>query len=530
VSALIAIFAIFSGSAILLVAVLAYWLRRRAAQEPKPRTVKQKRRKNSAAGAPEPEPEPAPPPRKGRSRLISATSLAEAEAANSAPEEHVSKPAVHAPDSAPFPAPFPVRASPLALAARQAIVFRQHFPPHLGAKSRSFYGGAPYVPGTMEWPRGSASGKPLHFILQIDLAAVPAEARLGLLPDTGVLAVFQDLVWGAGDAFRVMWQDGYVGTPWQELDPPRDLTAAYGDEAAYSWPWALTPEHGIPLLPRWPFEPVHIAVPEASPLDEEDEEEEGIAPSWGSVGNTAQALLEAQFGSADAPELAAPYAREDFTGPDEATFASPWSGFPQDWLSVQTCAAALLRQADRELRYPSGWLYAELDPAARAELVTRVKEEAQAWFDHALANPALGPVAAPERKAFWDWLAGYKPIASLIMPGAIEAAIETVLHTSPHEAAQIPPDVTARLAYRHVLARRTGDGIHAVIPTRMLAPYSDVQGEEHGIATTHLLLLELRSNEPIGHRFGEGVYQFWITPKDLADRRFEQVVLTRAAY
>ena len=32
------------------------------------------------------------------------------------------------------------------------------------------------------------------------------------------------------------------------------------------------------------------------------------------------------------------------------------------------------------------------------------------------------------------------------------------------------------------------------------------------VAVTHLLLLDLSSNEARGHEFGEGVYQFWITP------------------
>ena len=527
-SALIAIFAIFIGSAILLVAVLAYWLRLRAQQEPKPRRAKTppKRQKNSADGAPEaehePAPEPAPPPRQGRSRLISAASLAEAEAANSARAPTV----IAIASSDPVPAEPPARTTPLALAARQAIVFRQHFPPHLGAKSRSFFGGAPFVPGTMAWPREPASGKPLHFILQIDLAAVPAEARLGLLPDTGVLAVFQDLVWGAGDAFRVVWQDGYVGTPWQELDPPRDLTAAYGDEAAYTWPWALTPEHGIPLLPRWPFEPVRIALPEA----QEDEADAESPPSWSGGGEVAEALLAAQAQGGEPQVLAEPLSAPDFLSADGESLVAPWPGFPQDWLAIQTASAALVREADRAVRFPRRSLYPDLDDAARAAHVATVKDEAQAWFDHALRNPALGPVAPPVRKAFWDWFAGHKPLSQLVAPSAVEAAIETTLHASPQEAANFPPEITARLAYRHVLAHRTREGrIHAPTPDRMLAPFSDVQGEEQEIAATHLLLLELASNEAIGHRFGEGVYQFWITPEDLADRRFERVVLTRAA-
>ncbi len=64
----------------------------------------------------------------------------------------------------------------------------------------------------------------------------------------------------------------------------------------------------------------------------------------------------------------------------------------------------------------------------------------------------------------------------------------------------------------------------------MLAAPSCVQGNHEEIAQTHLLLLELSSDEGIGHYFGEGVYQFWIAPADLRGRRFDRVVLTTAAY
>ena len=526
-SALVAILAIFIISTVGVLAALTYFLRQRLRQAPQPRRAKPVRRKKGADGTAEPEPEPESIPLKqGRSRLISASSLAEAEAANAAPAPAPIQPA--APEAEPEPAPRAPQAerfSPLAAAARQAVVFRQYFPPQLGAESRSFFGGTPHVPGALEWPRASETGKPLHFILQVDLAAVPAEARLGLLPDSGVLAVFLDLQWGAGDAFRVVWQQGYAGTPWRELAPPVDLTAAYGDEAAYVWPWALTPEHGIPLLPRWPFEPVRIEIPEMA----DDEEEAGSPPSWSGSDEVAQALLAAQGPEAESfPE---PLSPQDFLSADGETLVAPWPGFPQDWLAIQTTSAALVRAADRAARMPRASLYPDLDDAARAAHVTTVREEAQAWFDHALGNPALGPVAPPVRKAFWDWFAGHEPLSQLVAPGAVEAAIETTLHAAPQEAANFPPEITARVAYRHVLAKRSeGCRIHAPTPDRMLAPFSDVQGEQQEIAATHLLLLELSSNEGIGHHFGEGVYQFWITPEDLADRRFDAVVLTRAAY
>ena len=530
-SALVVIFAIFIVSALGLVALIWYWLRQRALREPSPAKPKKVKRGKAAEDAAEPEPEAEALPQKtGRSRLISATSLAEAEAANRAPMPFVPEPE---PEAEPGPGPGPepevllaARPSPLAAATRQAVVFRQYFPPDLGAGSRSFFGGTPLVPGTLEWPRDPDTGKALHFILQVDLAAVPDEARLGLLPDSGVLALFLDLEWGAGDAFRVVWQQGYEGMAWRELGPPVDLKAAYGDEAAHVWPWALTPAHGIPLLPRWPFEPVRIAVPE---VPEDFEAETGSPPSWSGGGEVAEALLAAQgHDGAARPE---PLSPQDFLGDDGEILIAPWPGFPQDWLAIQTASAALVRAADRALRSPRASLYPDLDEAGRAAEIARVREEAQAWFDHALGNPALAPIAPPVRKAFWEWFAGHKPLAQLVAPSAVEAAIETTLHASPQEAAHFPPEIAARVAYRHVLARRTPEGgIHAPTPDRMLAPFSDVQGEEQEIAATHLLLLELSSNEGIGHHFGEGVYQFWITPDDLADRRFDAVVMTRAAY
>jgi len=39
-------------------------------------------------------------------------------------------------------------------------------------------------------------------------------------------------------------------------------------------------------------------------------------------------------------------------------------------------------------------------------------------------------------------------------------------------------------------------------------------------------LLELSSDEGLAHYFGEGVYQFWIRPEDLAARRFDRVELS----
>ena len=132
-SALVAILGIFIISALGIIAVIVHFLRQRALQERQPRQVKPKRCKRGADVAAEPEPEPL---KKGRSRLISAASLAEAEAANTAPDGTMIKPAAAEP--APLPLPVKPSRSLLEAAARQAIVFRQHFPPHLAPDGRSF--------------------------------------------------------------------------------------------------------------------------------------------------------------------------------------------------------------------------------------------------------------------------------------------------------------------------------------------------------------------------------------------------------
>ncbi len=529
-TSLIAIALVFGISALTLLVLLIALVRQRLARRAEEiRTERVAKRLGDKAALPPIEPvRPAQ-----RTRVISAAPLAEAEA-------HLSPRLGTLAGAARGERPLPALPEAILAAGRQAIVLRRQFPPQLAAESRSFYGGVPQVPGPFAWPSDPDSGKPLHFILQLDLAAVPEEARLGLLPASGALLFFLDLQWGNGQTGAVLWADDEQAAAWQDVDPPAGLALAYGDEGAYTWPWALTADHGIPLLPRWPFEPVLVMLPEegAASESQDDHEPADAAPlprAWPDTPATAQALLAAQTSGPEEGTAVGPlperFAPPDFISPDGARLIPPWPGFPQDWLAVQTCAAALLREADRALRFPRRSLYPDLDDAARAAHLTEVKEEAQAWFDHALANPALGALDAPVRAAFWEWFAGHKPLTQLIAPAAAEAALETTLHAAPHEAAKIPPEVLARLAYRHVLAQRTARGsIHAPTPNRLLAPFSDVQGDQQERAATHLLLLELSADEAIGHRFGEGVYQFWITPEDLAGRRFDKAVLTTTAY
>lgn len=498
--------AIFATSAILLVALLVYLVRKRIASAP-PRQPREKASAKVRGKAAKASAEAAAPARTGRQRIISAADYAESEG--------LSVPRL-APRTIETTVSGPALPPAVAAAQLQAIVFRQVFPPHDAPNATSYYGGVPTAQSAFEWPRDPTTGHPLHFILQVDCAAVPHEARLGLFPATGTLHVFLDLQWGEGNAFRVIWSPPGSGD-WREIDPPTDIGIAYGTEAAHVWPWALDADHGTPLLPRWPFDPVAVALPAPEPEDAEDSPFN--APSWSDVLAAAQG----------APVHSNPLSVRDILG-EGGEVVRPFPTFPQNWLSIQICAARLARAAEREGRHPRPSLFPELEGEFKVLHLELIATEAKSWYEHALKNPAFDPIDEPVREAFWNWFASYKPLTQLLAPRAIEEAVETTLQAFPDLANELPADFVARLASRHALAVQTERGIHANSPDRMLAPFSDVQGDQQERAATHLLLLELSSNEPIGHHFGEGVYQFWITPDDLAARRFDQVVLTTTAY
>ncbi len=400
-------------------------------------------------------------------------------------------------------------------ASRQAILFRQLFPPPHDDSILSFWGGAPIAPAGFEWPR-SAAGKPLHFLMQVDCSAIPAGARLGALPDNGVLYFFLDLEWGEDGGHAVIYQP--AGADWATASPPGDLGPLFGKEAAYSCAWAQTAEQCPNLFPKWPFEPVAIEVPETVPEDEEEEDYPALWPE--------RAVEERIVGVGDVAESNY-FTIKDFI--DGRALRRPFPGFPQDWRALQISSAMLVKRAEDTRRFPQGQ-FREMEEAAREQLLTGIAADAQQWFDRAAAQPPFDAVPEADRDSFWAFLESHPDVARMMLTEAIPASIESSLAGSPEAAARIAPEIADRIRSRYALAVRTESGIHVNIPDRMLAPPVDVQGNQWERAQSHLLLLEISSNEGLGHRFGEGVYQFWIAPDDLRAGRFDRVELTSDAY
>ena len=385
-------------------------------------------------------------------------------------------------------------------ASRQAILFRQYFPPRHDDRLLSFFGGAPIAPRGFAWPRSTdgREGTPLHFLMQVDCASVPAPARLGALPDQGVLYFFLNLDWGEAGGHRVVHALA-AGGAWESVAVPGDLGQVFGAEARHSWAWAQSQEQCPALLPKWPFEPVAIEVP---PFIPQDEEEAGFPALWPDSEIVRNRIAEAQGEEV----VSNSFSVRDFINGD--TIRRPFPTFPHDWRAMQIWSALLVKRADD----------------------ARLSSEAQAWFDRARSEPAFDAVPQVDSDAFWAFLAPHARAVRLVLTDAMNLAVESSLAASAAAAARVPSDIAARIRSRHALAVRTESGLHVNIPDRMLAAPVDIQGNQWERAKTHLLLLEVSANDGLGHRFGEGIYQFWITPEDLRAHRFDRVELTSDAY
>ena len=419
----------------------------------------------------------------------------------------------------------PDSSAAIAAAGKQAIVFRQHFPPRPESSTLSFFGGAPIVPSGFQWPRSAGKvgpSKPFSFLMQIDCADVPAPARLGMLPERGVLYFFLDLTWGEPNAFRVLYEEGGVKN-WTAIEPPDDLDYAYGDQAAHVWQWTQSAEDAPRLLPKWTFQPVALEIPPHAA--NADEQEEDAPVLWPGDKAMAEALRAAQGDEV----VSNWFSVKDFIAADGAMIR-PFANYPHDWRAVQICSGLLLHQLRRSYSLTGTLKRRGLSDAEGDALVTRITGEARSWFDRAASQSPFAGMSRAESDEFWSWLADKSWLVRFVMTEALNLSIEASLADSREAAARIPADVARRVHDRHALASRSEHGLFTTTPNRMLAPPVDVQGNQWDRARTHLLLLELSSNDGLGHHFGEGVYQFWITPDDLKARRFDKVELTADAY
>ncbi|MFN2406744.1 MAG: DUF1963 domain-containing protein [Pyrinomonadaceae bacterium] len=403
------------------------------------------------------------------------------------------------------------------LASRtQAILFRQNVPPNHDPSHLSFFGGLPIAPSGFQWPCGEY--RPFSFIMQVDCSAVPADGRLGMFPDHGVLYLFLDLAWRQEDVFRVIYEPGPI-EGWIEVTPPEDLPPAY--DSKVTWKWPQSDADWPRLLPKWPFDPVLI---KGGPLPEDpDEDEEDFEPTYCWPGtikpNTAIPAI-------DGAVAQHPFSRY---GPKRKN-QPPLVGFPHDWNAVRITTGLIAERMQSSLFDARKLQFRDLSDQEFAAKLEEAQTGLREWSNRASTAALFDEVPPAQRDQFWSWIEEHQWLTSFPMVYAGELSIEASLSASAEAAARIEPDAVDFIRNRHALATELESKIHINIPDRMLAPPTSVQDNLERYVDEFILLLELSSNEGLAHYFAEGVYQFWIRPEDLAARRFNRVVLGTTGY
>jgi hypothetical protein len=427
------------------------------------------------------------------------------------------EPAIDQPDEAQHAVEAPASSAtetPYARSLRQAVVLHEAFPPPV-VPGFSFYGGTPIVPPEFVWPV-DAKGNPLHFLMQVDCEEIAEDARLGLMPEAGILYFFLDLTWGDPAAYRVIAY-GAPGEDWAPAMLPDDLGPVYGEEARYATAWT-DPEvvdESMPFpreLPCWPFTPhsVEIAAGEG----------EDPARWWQDSEALRAELVRAQGGDVAVRHLPVVH--------PEGGLARPFENFPHDWRAVAITSATVIEKV-RNPAFVEACIKRGMDNEGAEGLQSEIVGQASECLAWGNAHNPHKRVPGEEADMFWDWLVSIGDVGVQVLREATVRSLETTLAARPEAAEWLPAEALDPLRERHALAARSEDGLFAPTPNRMLAPPSQAQGELGEIDPPEILLLEIGSRDPIGHLFGEGIYQFTIAPEDLREGRFDKVRLTLAA-
>ncbi|SEC04070.1 protein of unknown function [Nocardioides exalbidus] len=415
-------------------------------------------------------------------------------------------------DAPPAPPATPEHEAALVASRDQAVLLRRDFPPRPGALSH--WGGVPSVPRDFTWPffvTTDGTERAMHHVLQLDCSTIPEAGRLGLMPDRGLIYVFLDLDWG----IHWRWSVRYVDATPDQLVPapvPASLPHAYGERA--SWRWPSTDAEWPRLLPAWSIDPVVVTGDPAAEVDEPD--------FWpGTV------RLAARVAAIDGAVVEA---RWFSTSHADGVLVRPWSSYPHDWRAVSILTGHLARQARRQ-HLDHHVRQGVMTEAEADDSLVRLRAGAESWSARAAASPAWAPLTAAESDEVWQLVLDHQPVAHVALADAVNDSLDATLAGNPDAARVLPAEALDLVRSRHALATRRADGeLHVADVDRMLSAPSYVQGDAEERIGEWILLLEMSSDEAIGHHFAEGVYQFWIRPADLAARRFDLVELTASAY
>lgn len=424
-------------------------------------------------------------------------------------------------------------------AARIAI--KHVFPPRLPQRSMSYFGGLPIVPDEFDWPTvHNRQGllERLNFMAQIDCSDLPSGPGRDLLPEKGYLYFFAPMSDTFGpDAlhFVTRYEPRRVTQKWQPLDMP--FTAKIlGSDPTDEILWGKRTHYDrVEVEFAWIEEPTDAEVAARA--------EEGHAFE---VADKIRAERVAAFyGPPVTPDalLSAHQAPKD-------TLWTPYPGFPANWHSariVRKLVEAYHREetADVAAQLKALGDVSEDDPEAKQlravqrELSAFGSKMFNAFFS--TVNAGLKEYDAPPAEVKQQILAFLEDLRANGMPSSSPARrshhrqLPQVMNhwlsiaaiqgaegglTDPDGAALIGPGVVHALSHRHSPRGH-----------QMLGKGEVIQVAADEMKDRYLLLLQIGLDMALDWTVGEmGPLQYWITPEDLAAKRFENTILTIEAY
>jgi hypothetical protein len=418
------------------------------------------------------------------------------------------------PDLGPPQTPPPDGRPALDAVRDQAVVLQQHLPSRRNA--RSYWGGRPSLPPGVPWPTFTTQDgveRALSFVFQVSCAEVPAEGRLGIFPSRGLLLFFADLDWGVHWEWRVVYVDGEPAA-WPETEVPATLPRAYGSRDYWDWP--RSDDDWPRLLPRWSVTPRLLRDTLPPAVDEDEAYERRCWPGNLDVVRSLESI--------DGAIVRQQFFQNTY---EDGVLVRPFSTFPHDWRAVKILFGHLDKQAGR------GHLSRRVARGELTEADARTVEDAARtavaeWTELASQHDPREPLPPEARDLAWSDVLEYQDISLFALTEAVNDSLDATL--SDGDASLLPPEAVDLVRSRHALGSRGEHGLHVNDPDRLLAPPTLVQTEADERVDEWLLLLQLGSAPQLGHHFGEGVYQFWIRPEDLAARRFDRVELHAEAY
>ncbi len=426
--------------------------------------------------------------------------------------------------------------------AQDSILLNRVWPPGAPVVGNSWLGGLPCLPPDMEWPQNNQTGRPLHFLAQVDCADLPTLNGTSPLPRDGLLLFFSDL-----DEERLTESHAVVYVPKaQQTVPPRALPDALPEiDHAEGQPTGRS--NGQRNFTKWPVLPTVVKIwgdsEEAHPKTfNRDYLKQSHAAHNANLG----ALMPPPAKSERLTDMFPRTYRKDAAGKpirderDQPTYDTAYNplamptGFPWCGAGIEAFVESLRQQsvsAMLEAKNARHYVNAkwndtdEIRLKATAEAdrkealaagITDLADKARAVLG---ARPALSPVDPAVLERLHSWLATLPTQARGLLHAPQRAVSDSILSvarqavTDPGLLALLPPAAFA--VHADWLTPSPKQSQHL-----MLGP---AQVKTNSTAGSGIRLLCLDSDYGPGMMYCDcGVLEFWIRPDDLAARRFDR--------